>query len=114
VKVVSISSEHLFAALSHPLRLRLLLLLQHAAGQKLCVRDLSQALGTSQPMISRHLAQLRQWGLVCNRRQGLWIYYRLQDDLPGWIRKILAAAAEGFAEETLYDGDFSTLTAVFG
>jgi len=114
METVNISSDHLFAALSHPLRLRLLLLLQHAEGEELCVCDLSDVLKTSQPMISRHLAQLRQWGLVCNRRQGLWIYYRLQDHLPAWIRKVLTATAEGFAEETLYEGDFSTMTAIFG
>ena len=113
-KIANISTEHLFTALAHPLRLQVLLLLQHTEGEELCVCDLSRALEVSQPMISRHLALLRQWGLVSNRRQRLRIYYRLQDDLPAWVRKVLTATADGFAEETLYEGDFSTLAAVFG
>ena len=47
------------------------------------------ALDDSQPKISRHLAQLRTCGLLLDRRQGQWVYYRLNPDLPAWIRTLL-------------------------
>ncbi|MNF06466.1 HTH-type transcriptional repressor AseR [compost metagenome] len=47
------------------------------------------ALDDSQPKISRHLAQLRSSGLLLDRRQGQWVYYRLNPDLPGWVREVL-------------------------
>lgn len=69
-----VSTPLLFAALADSTRLRLLCLLR---GGERCVCDLVEALRISQPKISRHLAYLRRSGWVENRRQGLWIYYRL-------------------------------------
>ncbi len=99
-----------FAALAHPLRLRALLLL-HAQGE-LCVCELCHALGVSQPMISRHLAQLRAWGIVSDRRQGLWIHYRLHPDLPAWALAILDETARGTRRETPFQDDRAALTAM--
>ena len=105
---MSIESEQFFNALSHPLRLRSLLLLQ--AEGELCVCELIYALGVSQPMISRHLAHLREWQIVSDRRQGLWVYYRLSDELPEWMMQVLAVTAKGVAGELPYDEDRTTLT----
>jgi len=103
-------ADTVFTALAHPLRLRALLLL-HEEGE-LCVCELTHALGVSQPMISRHLAQLRRDGLVSDRRQGLWVYYRLHDALPEWARQVLAATAGGVANELPYADDRAALTAM--
>ena len=86
--------EHFFATIAHPLRLRAVLLLQ--AEGELCVCELTHVLKTQQPVVSRHLGQLRKSGLVTSRRDGTWIHYRLADDLPSWARNVLgeAAAAE--------------------
>ncbi len=105
---MNINADTVFTALAHPLRLRALLLL-HWEGE-LCVCELTHALGVSQPMISRHLAQLRRDGLVSDRRQGLWVYYRLHDALPAWARKLLAATAEGMAREAPYTDDRAALS----
>lgn len=75
----------------------------------MCVCELTHALGVSQPMISRHLAQMRYNGLVSDRRQGLWVYYRLHDALPGWARQVLAATTEGVADEAPYAEDRAAL-----
>ena len=107
---MDIDTDRFFTALSHPLRLRALLLLQ--AEGELCVCELNHALGVSQPMISRHLAHLRQWGLVADRRQGLWVYYRLREELPGWMRRILATTAEGVADTVPYVEDRAALCAM--
>ncbi|MEM7706413.1 MAG: metalloregulator ArsR/SmtB family transcription factor [Pseudomonadota bacterium] len=63
-----------FKACSDITRLRLLFLLRE---RELCVCELVAVLGMPQGKISRHLATLRQAGLVDTRREGAWIYYRL-------------------------------------
>ncbi|MFP3874906.1 MAG: metalloregulator ArsR/SmtB family transcription factor, partial [Thiohalophilus sp.] len=78
----------------------------------LCVCELTHALGVSQPMISRHLAQLRQGGVVSDRRQGLWVYYRLNDALPAWARQVLASTAEGVAGQSPYADDRAALASM--
>ncbi len=63
-----------FKALSDETRLRILTLL--TAGE-LCVCDLMAVLDLPQSTVSRHLAYLRNTGLVEDRRRGVWMYYRL-------------------------------------
>lgn len=55
-------------------RLRILNLLR---GGELCVCDLVGVLESPQPTVSRHLAYLRQAGLVEARKEGIWAYYQL-------------------------------------
>lgn len=68
-----------FKALGDPVRLRLFSLL--SSGQELCVCHLTDALELPQSTISRHLAVLRNAGLVETRRDGKWIHYRLSGDM---------------------------------
>lgn len=49
-----------------------------------CVCDLTEKLALSQPKISRHLALLRTSGILQDRRQGQWVYYSLNPNLPAW------------------------------
>ncbi len=72
----------LFKCLADDTRLKTLLLIQQQG--ELCVCELTTALETSQPKVSRHLAQLRDCGLLNTRRDGQWIYYRLDEELPVW------------------------------
>ncbi len=65
----------MFAALSDPTRLRLLNLMRE---REVCVCDFVEILGQSQPKISRHLAYLRRAGIVCARRDGKWMHYRIE------------------------------------
>jgi ArsR family transcriptional regulator len=87
-------AEHLtptsvFKCLADETRVRLMLLI--AAEQELCVCELTCALNESQPKTSRHLAQLRTCGLLTDRRQGQWVYYRLHPNLPDWVIAVLQA-----------------------
>src|SRR6476469_1584415 len=66
--------ETVFKALADATRLRILGLLLTG---EVCVRDIHESLKIPQPKASRHLAYLRQSGLVETRREGLWIHYRL-------------------------------------
>jgi ArsR family transcriptional regulator len=99
--------ETLFAALANPTRLRCLLLL--LAHKELCVCELTHVVGAAQPNMSRHLAQLREAQLVLDRREGHWIYYRLNPALPTWVSELLRAAAKGAIEFPPYAEDRATL-----
>jgi ArsR family transcriptional regulator len=104
---MSLSADTLFRALADPTRLRCLLLL-HREGE-LCVCELTHALGESQPKISRHLAQLREAGIVADRRQGLWVHYRLHAELPAWAQEVLRTTADGVADQAPYATDRQAL-----
>src|ERR1700743_2765892 len=79
-------------------RLRLLLLLQE---EELSVVEIQEVLGMGQSRISSHLAQLRQAGLVRDRRAGKNIYYALADDRAhAELRSIIEAAATELAGAT--------------
>ena len=54
-----------------------------------CVCDLTEKLQLSQPKISRHLALLRSLGLLQDRRQGQWVYYSINPNLPDWCVEVL-------------------------
>lgn len=66
--------ERFFQALGDRTRLRLLNLMGE---QEICVCYFVEMLGQPQPKISRHLAYLRNAGLVAARREGKWMHYRL-------------------------------------
>ena len=84
-----------YKSLSDDLRLKLLLLIERS--HELCVCDLTEALGETQPKVSRHLAQLRKAGVLSDRRQGQWVYYRLHPAMPQWMRNVLTITAEANA-----------------
>lgn len=81
-----------FKCLADETRVRLMLLITRE--EELCVCELTCALDESQPKISRHLAQLRTCGLLEDRRQGQWIYYRLHPNLPDWVITVLNTTLE--------------------
>ena len=98
----------LFKALSDETRLRILALLGEG---ELCVCDLMAILDLPQSTVSRHLATLRNAGLVEDRRQGVWMYYRLaqgEDVLP---QEFLAALPGRLAETPQGKGDQAALLA---
>lgn len=87
------NAENFYKCLGNETRLRCLLLL--LVREQICVCDLADSLEVSQPMISRHLAQLRACNLVSDHREGQWVYYRLHAGLESWQRNVLAATREG-------------------
>lgn len=107
---MEISPTNFFAALAHDTRLRcLMLLLRH---EELCVCELTHAIGAAQPHMSRHLAHLRELGLVVDRRDGLWIHYRINQALPEWMGATLAATAEGEGDQPPFAEDAATLASM--
>jgi len=55
-------------------RLRLLLLLDR---EELSVAELSAITQLAQPRVSTHLARLKEAGMVCDRREGVFVYYKI-------------------------------------
>ncbi len=78
--------EKLFLALSDKTRMRLLTLMVDG---ETSVGFLADALGESQPKISRHLAYLRNAGIVSPRRDGKWVYYQIEPQLAPSIARVL-------------------------
>lgn len=95
-------------AAAEPTRLRLLALCAEA---ELAVTELTQAVGQSQPRVSRHLKVLSDAGLVERNREGSWVFYRLAENgAQGRLaRDILAHVA---AHDEALARDFERLASV--
>ena len=81
--------------LSDPTRLRVLALLSR---EELSVAELQEILGMGQSRISSQLAQLRQAGLVTDRREGKNAFYSLRSGVPAKILALIRAALDAIAE----------------
>ena len=96
-------------ALSDPIRLRIILLLQ--AEGELCVCDLMAVLILPQSTVSRHLAYLKRSCWVDIRRQGLWMYYMLSRESCAVCRELLQTLKQHAADLPEAVADRSTLQA---
>ena len=76
-----------FKLFSDETRLRCINLIYQ--NQSLCVCELTYALELSQPKISRHLALLRQSGLIVDKRIGQWVYYSINPQLQEDLQNLL-------------------------
>jgi len=101
-----ISLAGLFAALADTTRLRLLNLM---AGREVCVCYFVQVLRQSQPKISRHLAYLRNAGIVAARREGKWMHYSIRPLPDPVAAAVLAAVLAAFQNDKLMQADRAEL-----
>lgn len=94
-------------ALSDGNRLRALMLLRNG---ELCVCRLIDLLGLAPSTVSKHMAILKQAGLVETRRAGKWTYYRLPADAADpTVREILAWTGTHLAAAPLVVADLRRL-----
>jgi ArsR family transcriptional regulator, arsenate/arsenite/antimonite-responsive transcriptional repressor len=98
--------EQYFKALSDANRLRILNLLLHG---ELCVCDIQHVLTSSQPNVSRHLAYLKNSGLVLDRRDGLRIFYRLAEPKHGTKKKLFEFLQDAYKNEEELQEDIARL-----
>jgi ArsR family transcriptional regulator len=70
------SEAMIFKALSDINRLKIIKLLKEG---ELCVCELTTALSTSQSTVSHHLSVLKNAGLIKERKEGKWSYFRLSE-----------------------------------
>jgi len=67
--------EKCLKALADKNRIRIIKLLQY---KKMCVCELAQVLGITQPSVSRHLNKLKSAGLILSEQEGLWTNYYIK------------------------------------
>lgn len=92
-----------FKCMGDETRCRIMLLL--AGEGELCVCDLTEALAEGQSKVSRHLAQLRNCGLLEDRRDGQWVYYRIARNLPNWATELFAQLRLDYAQWLVADAE---------
>ncbi len=107
ISTMKLTTNTLFTALANDIRLRCLILMQLQG--ELCVCELIHSLNLSQPMISRHLALLRDSGLVTDRRAGQWVYYSINADLAEWVKVVLNTTALANCEQSPFSEDLLAL-----
>ena len=86
-----------FSVLSNEVRLRCLYLL--AKNKEICVCEMVDALQISQPSASKALASLKTAGLLSDRRDANWVYYKLRGDLPSWLGVVVDDSVDEFSRE---------------
>ena len=96
----------LFAALADPTRLRLLNIMR---GREVCVCYFVEILQQSQPKISRHLAYLRNAGVVSARRDGKWMNYSILLPQDPAAASILDAVLISLGEDKKMQADLVRL-----
>ncbi|MHB8302590.1 MAG: ArsR/SmtB family transcription factor [Acidobacteriaceae bacterium] len=106
MKKTSQGKEQFFMALADATRLRLLGLM---GGREICVCYLVETLGQPQSKISRHLAYLRQAGIVSARRDGKWMHYRIEPQPGAHRSRILREALAWLREEKAVVADHARL-----
>ena len=77
----AIGTAELFKALADPARVRIVNLLATAEGGPVCVCNLVEPLGLSQPTVSHHMKKLLDAGLVKREQQGKWAYFTLNREV---------------------------------
>ena len=95
-----------YAALSEPLRLRILRLLLK---RELCVCEVMCVMDEPQYKISRHLAALKRVGLLRDWREGTWIHYEISPALPPEFKKALLAMRDLWDRDAQIQKDLKKL-----
>ena len=85
----------LLKVVADPARLRLLSLLASHPDGEVCVCDLTEPLGLSQPTVSHHLKVMAGAGLVEREKRGVWAYYRIVPGALTGLAALFAAPATG-------------------
>lgn len=101
--------ETLYLALADKTRLRLLNLMRE---DEVCVCYFTEVLGESQPKISRHLAYLRNAGIVSARREGKWMNYYIVFPENPYAARLLQDTLEWLKMQGDLQGDYEKLATV--
>jgi DNA-binding transcriptional ArsR family regulator len=73
-----LDAAEVLKCIGHPTRLEILELLDERGEQN--VTSIQEAIGLDQPTTSQHLGLMRDKGIVASRRDGVNVYYRVQDE----------------------------------
>jgi DNA-binding transcriptional ArsR family regulator len=80
-------------ALGHPARLRTVAMLRSG---ELCVCQITEVLKLAPSTVSAHLKELKQAGMVSERKDGRWVYFDLIEDdgTRSWIEVALSGLVD--------------------
>lgn len=96
VKSHMVNRAKVMKALAHPSRL---FIVEELSRGERCVCDLTEMIGADVSTVSKHLAVLRQAGLVLDERRGVQIFYRLRVpcilNFFGCVEAVLEETARG-------------------
>ena len=98
-----------FTALADRTRRRLLNLMRE---HEICVCFFTEVLDVSQPKISRHLAYLRNAGIVSARRDGKWMYYRIVEPEDVYAAQILQDTLDWLKSQERMQKDYEKLNII--
>jgi ubiquinone/menaquinone biosynthesis C-methylase UbiE len=98
--------QKVFKTLSDPTRVRVLALLEQ---EELAVQELMEVLGMAQSRVSRHLAILREAGLLLDRRDGTYVFYRFEAPPEGPWRDAWELARRSLATDPTHERDRASL-----
>ncbi len=84
----AVDLARVFAALSDPVRLRILSLI--ATGGEVCSCDLEEPIGKSQPTISHHTKALAEAGLIAGEKRGRWMFWTVVPARLAAVRAVLS------------------------
>jgi ArsR family transcriptional regulator len=99
------ASQH-FRLLSDSTRLRLLMLVDR---KELSVAELAAITQLAQPRVSTHLAKLKEAGLVCDRREGVFVYYRMAASIADSSLDALWQLLRAHTADPLIQQDFARI-----
>jgi ArsR family transcriptional regulator, arsenate/arsenite/antimonite-responsive transcriptional repressor len=96
---------NLTKALSDENRVRILLAL--SATEELCVCHINQLFALAPSTISKHLFLLKNARLLTARKEGRWIYYRLNNDsqAPAAVSEALAWITRSVSDDPVIEAD---------
>lgn len=102
--------ETVAKAVADPSRARILKLLERG---ELCVCQITTVLELAPATISKHLAALKTAGLLQQRREGKWVYYRLAErELNPYAQHFLALMRNALADDPTMAEDARVLALV--
>lgn len=104
------SMQTFFIALADRTRRRILNLMRE---HEICVADFTGILDVSQPKISRHLAYLRNAGIVSARRDGKWIYYRIEEPEDPYAAQVLEDTLDWLRSQERMQKDYEKLNSIY-
>jgi ArsR family transcriptional regulator len=97
----------LFKALSEEPRVRILHLL--FLKREMCISDLELVLGFTQAKTSRHLAYLKNSGIVNARKADQWVFYSLKEEVSDLVKLLM----EYFNKDQVLKNDLESFEAFY-
>lgn len=79
-----------FKVLGDPARLRILSLIAAGSAGEMCVCEMVEPLGLSQPTVSHHLKVLHEAGLLRREKRGTWAFYAVVPESLEALREALS------------------------